>query len=112
MRDDNANISQSNNFLWEDAGDYYNIEIPRETDYSKYQAVNDAVVRYLYQTIPSEMAPHGGHYIQARKDRVMAQSASRNMLITDSAQRLRRYMALLVRTDDTPSGGLLVCMSF
>ena len=94
-RDSNANISQSYGFLWEDAGDHYRIEIPRATESSTYQASDDHIVQYLYQTAPSEMSPHGGHYIQARKERVMAHATFRNMFLTDSAESLRWHMALV-----------------
>jgi hypothetical protein len=95
VRDSNANLCQSYGFLWEEAGDYYRIEIPRATESSTYQASDDHVVQYLYQTAPSETSPHGGHYIQARKDRVMAHATFRNMFLTDSAESLRWHMALV-----------------
>mmetsp|Transcript_21851 Transcript_21851/g.35070 ORF Transcript_21851/g.35070 Transcript_21851/m.35070 type:complete len:284 (-) Transcript_21851:231-1082(-) len=95
MRDATANLAQNYGILWEQSEDFYNIEIPRATEYSTYQAENCSDIQYLYQTEPAAGMPHGGHYIRARNTRMLAHATYRNMLLTDTVGELRWHMAVL-----------------
>ena len=90
-----ANLGQGNGFLREEDRFFFYVEIPRSSESAVLSYDDDDVVKHLGQTHAHPDFPYGGHYLQVRKDRVMAHAAFRNALETDGLDELRWHLAMV-----------------
>jgi len=91
----NANIAQAHGFLRQHDTDFCYMEVPRASENAVFSYDNDEVARYLGQTDAAADMPYGAHYLQVRRDRVVAHARFRTALLTDSLEELRWIIALV-----------------